>query len=293
MPHFGPAGIGRLEPHIRQVVAEMIDGFANKGQVDLAWDLARVFPVRIFMALMGFPPPMFEQFLAWEWDILHASSSEARLASLRGVLAFLRGFMAEKQAKPDDALVSKIVHGQIEGRPLTDEERIGIVWFLWLGGLDTVAATISQMFRRLALQPELQQQLRGKPELINDAVEEFLRTQPILGSMRLVTRDFKWHGITVKAGDYVQCLNASGNFDAAQFACPRHFDATRKGNRHFTFTAGVHLCLGATLARRELRILLEEWFKRIPEFKVRPGADTTVHPGLLSIRNLPLQWPVG
>ncbi|MDR2880737.1 MAG: cytochrome P450, partial [Azoarcus sp.] len=245
--------------------------------------------VRIFMTLMGFPPAMFEQFLAWEWGILH-TGGEARLASLRGVLDFLRGFMAEKEREPDDALTSYIVHGEIEGRPLTHEEKIGMVWFLWLGGLDTVAATISQMFRRMVLQPEIQAQIRDNPDIIHTAVEEFLRTQPILGSMRRVRQDMEWHGVTLKAGDQIQTLNCSGNFDADQFADPSTFDALRKPNRHMTFTAGVHLCLGAPLARREIRILLEEWFRRIPQFHLKEGSDTTVFPGLLSIRNLPIVW---
>jgi cytochrome P450 len=113
-----------------------------------------------------------------------------------------------------------------------------------------------------------------------------------LSSARRAKKDFEWHGVTVKAGDSVQCLNPAGNFDPDRFEDPRRFDPTRKANRHFTFVAGVHLCLGAPLARRELRIILDEWFKRIPEFRVKPGADTTVFPGLLSIRNLPLVWDV-
>jgi len=132
--------------------------------------------------------------------------------------------------------------------------------------------------------------IRANPALIPAAVEEFLRTQPILGSMRRVKQDFAWHGVELKAGDQIQTLNCAGNFDPAQFPDPRRFDMTRTGNRHFTFTAGVHLCLGAPLARRELRTLLEEWFRRIPEFRIRPGSDTQVYPGLLSIRNLPLVW---
>jgi cytochrome P450 len=290
MPHFSPARLNGMQDQIRAVVVEMIEGFADKGEVDVAWDFGRIFPVRIFMSLMGFPPPMFEQFLDWEWDILHSNDREKMAAALRGVLNFLRGFIAEKEANPDEHLVSSIVHGTIEGRPVTEEEKIGMVWFLWLGGLDTVAATISQMFRRLALEPKIQQQLRANPELIEPAVEEFLRTQPILSSARTVKQDFEWHGVTLKAGDTVQCLNSSGNFDAAQFPNPRAFDAMRQNNRHFTFVGGVHRCLGAPLARRELWILLEEWFKRIPEFRVKPGADTHVFPGLLSIRNLPLVW---
>src|SRR4029453_13851014 len=129
------------------------------------------------MALRGFPPPMFEQFLAWEWDILHSNSGEKMAAALRGVLNFLRSFIEEKKTNPDEHLVTYIVNGKIDGRPLTDDEQIGMVWFLWLGGLDTVAATISQMFRRMAFEPEIQRTLRAHPELINTAVEEFLRTQ--------------------------------------------------------------------------------------------------------------------
>jgi cytochrome P450 len=290
MPHFSPAPLNRMMKHIREVAVEMIEGFADKGEVDVAWDFARVFPVRIFMRLMGFPPAMFGQFLDWEWDILHSNDRAKMAGALRGVLAYLRGFIAEKEAHPDDFLVSAIVHGKIEGKAPTDDEKIGMVWFLWLGGLDTVAASISQMFRRMALQPEIQQRLRAQPALIESAVEEFLRTQPILSSSRRVKQDFEWHGVTLKAGDAVQCLNPVGNFDPLHYPDPRRFDPARQGNRHFTFVSGVHLCLGAPLARREMRIVLEEWFRRIPEFRVKPGADTTVFPGLLSIRNLPLVW---
>jgi cytochrome P450 len=291
VPYFSPARISRdLEPRIREVVVEMIESFASKGEVDIAWDFGRVYPVRIFMGLMGFPDEMFEQFLDWEWDILHSGSLQKMQAALSGVLAFLRGFMAEKEKNPDEFLTSAIVNGRIRGEPLNEEEKIGIVWFLWLGGLDTVAATISQMYRRMALQPEIQRQLRGHPELYNGAVEEFLRTQPILSSSRSAVKDFEWHGVQIKKGENFSCLNPAGNFDPARFANPRVFDPTRTGNRHFTFVGGVHACLGAHLARRELRVLLEEWFNRIPEFRVKPGADTTVFPGLLSIRNLPLVW---
>ena len=289
---ISPARVAQMDAQIRAIVVEMIDSFADKGEVDVAWAVGRVYPVRVFMGLMGFPPAMFEQFLDWEWDILHSADFAKMSAALRGVLAYLRSFMAEKQIEPDEHLVSKIVHGTIEGRPVTEEEKIGMIWFLWLGGLDTVAATISQMFRRMVVEPAIQQQLRANPELINSGVEEFLRTQPILSSGRRAKCDFEWHGVRIKAGDNVTCLNPAGNFDPARFANPREFDPTRKGNRHFTFVAGVHLCLGASLARRELRILLEEWFARIPEFRLKPGADTAVFPGLLSIRNLPLVWDV-
>ena len=293
MPFFSPARINRdLDPRIREVVVEMIETVARKGEVDMAWDFARVFPVRIFMGLMGFPREMFDEFLVWEWNILHSGSLDKMQWAMRNVLNFLRRFIAEKERSPDEHLTSAIVNGTIDGQPLSDDDKIGIVWFLWLGGLDTVAATISQMFRRMALQPDIQRRIRENPELIPGAVDEFLRTQPILNTRRIAKMDFEWHGVEIRAGEGVTCLNVAGNFDSSRFDNPRSFDPTRKMNRHFTFVAGVHSCLGAHLARRELRLLLEEWFKRIPEFGVKPGADATVYPGLLSIRNLPLVWKV-
>jgi len=112
----------------------------------------------------------------------------------------------------------------------------------------------------------------------------------VVNSCRKARHDFEWHGMQIKRGDTVHCLNAAGNYDPAQFPDPRRFDPARSPNRHFGFVAGVHVCLGAPLARRELRILLEEWFARMPEFHAKPGTDTSVYPGLLSIRNLPIEW---
>lgn len=292
-PWFSPIAMKAREPRIRAIIGEMIDQFAQRGEIDIAYDFGRVFPVRVFLDLMGFPFAMFEQFLAWEWDILHEPEIATKAAAVRGILGYLRSFIAEKQAAPDETLGSYIANGAIGGEPLTPEEVLGMTWFLWLGGLDTVASTVSQMFRRLAMDPALQARIRDNPAIVPTAVEEFLRVQPLVNSGRKVKRDFTWHGVEIKAGDWVTAFNSSGNFDAAQFACPHAFDPERQANRHFTLAGGVHLCLGAHLARRELRVLLREWFARIPQpFRIRPGADTTVTPGLLSIRNLPIVWDV-
>lgn len=288
--HFTPVALKRMEPKVRAMAVEMIDGFAGKGEVDIAHDFGRIYPVRVFLDLMGLPFAMFEQFLAWEYEILHSRDHARMGAAVRQVIAYLREFIAEKQRNPDDRLGSHIANGEIDGQRLRDDEIIGMTWFLWLGGLDTVASTISQMFRRLALDQALQARLRAEPGLVNSAVEEFLRMQPLVNSFRLLKQDLDWDGVTLKAGDYITCLNTSGNFDPDQFDNPRTFDPARTPNRHYTFVGGIHLCLGAHLARRELRILLDEFLRRVPTFTVKPGADTTVTAGLLSIRNLPIVW---
>ncbi|WP_072383540.1 cytochrome P450 [Novosphingobium sp. NDB2Meth1] len=290
-PWFTPVAMKAMEPRIRAIIGEMIDEFAARGEVDIAYDFGRIFPVRVFLDLMGLPFSMFDQFLEWEWNILHVPDIAAKAAAVRGILAYLRGFIAEKQAAPDETLGSYIANGKLEGEPLTPTEVIGMTWFLWLGGLDTVASSVSQMFRRLGMDQALQARIRDNPAIIPTAVEEFLRVQPLINSGRKVKRDFTWHGIEIKAGDWVSVFNSSGNFDPAQFANPRTFDPERQVNRHYALSGGIHLCLGAHLARRELRVLLDEWFTRIPQpFRIKPGTDTTVVPGLLSIRNLPIIW---
>jgi len=290
MQFLSPSRVNRMQDDIRRIVVEMIDGFAAKGEVDIAWDFGRVYPVRIFMGLMGFPAAMFEQFLAWEFDILHSNDAERLGASMRGILAYLRSFIAEKERTPDETMASGIVNGRIDGEPLTEDDKIGIIWFLWLGGLDTVASSIAHMYRRMAQYPEIQRTLAADLSLVPTAVEEFLRMHPVVNSPRRAKRDLEWHGVLIKQGEPVHCLNAAGNYDPSQFADPRRFDAARSPNRHFSFVGGVHICLGAPLARRELRVLLDEWFKRMPEFHVKPGTDTSVYPGLLSIRNLHIEW---
>ena len=291
-PWFTPVAMNDMEPKIRAIVTEMIDAVAKDGEVDIAYDFGRIYPVRVFLNLMGFPFSMFDQFLEWEYAILHNPDVAAKAEAVTGILAYLRGFIAEKQANPDETLGSYIANGQMDGKPLTADETIGMTWFLWLGGLDTVASTISQMFRRLGMDSELQARIRANPDIVNSAVEEFLRVQPLVNSGRRIKKDFVWHGVELKEGDWIACINSSGNFDEAQFACPRQFDPERKNNRHFTLIGGVHICLGAHLARRELRVLLQEFLSRVPPFTIKEGADTTVIPGLLSIRNLPIVWDV-
>jgi len=289
-PWFTPQAVAQMLPDIRQLADDMIDEFLAKGGGDFAYDYARVFPVRVFLRLMGLPLDMFEQFLVWEHEILH-SRDQTRIANACGAtLNYLRGFIAEKEAGPDDTLTSLIVNGEVDGEPFTPDERIGIIFFLWLGGLDTVASTLGLMFRRMALDHELQQRLREDPGLHKSVIEEFLRTQPLVNTTRLLLHDHEMHGVVMKKGDRVMCLNMSANFDPAQFGCPRDFNAERKGNRHTTFGTGAHLCLGMNLARQELRISLEHWLNRVPIFSIPEDGPRDVVPGLLSVKKLPLTW---
>ncbi len=290
-PWFSPRAITAMEGRIRGAVNELIDSFIDKGECDVAYDYGRLYPVRVFMDLMGFPAEKLEEFLSWEYALLHSHGDFERMTwGIKSAIDYLRGFIEEVKRNPGNNLTSHIVHGQVEGRPLTEDEIMGTVTFLWIGGLDTVAATTALMFRRLAQNPELQQRLRDNPDLLPEAVEEFLRMQPVVNSPRLVKVEHQVHGVTLKPGDHIVCFNTAGNFDAAEFEDPWTFRLDRPSNRHFTLAGGPHRCLGSHLARRELRIALGEFLRRVPPFKVKPGADTTADPGLIAMSRLPLVW---
>ncbi|CAN7626990.1 cytochrome P450 [Phenylobacterium sp. LjRoot225] len=290
-PWFSPKAVAQIDANIQAVVGQLIDGFADKGECDVSHDFGRIYPVRVFMRLMGFPEQRFEDFLSWGYAMLHDMTDLEQMRwGAKSGLAYLRSFVEEVRRTPGDNLTSRIVHGQVEGRPLTEDEIMGIVFFLWVGGLDTVAATSSLMFRRLALDPELQQTLRDNPQLHADAVEEFLRMSPTVNSSRMAKADHELHGVKIRKGEMVQCLVATANYDPAEFEDPRSFRLDRSSNRHLTFIAGPHRCLGSHLARRELRIALSEVLRRLPAFRIKPGADRTAVPGLVAMKRLPIVW---
>jgi cytochrome P450 len=182
------------------------------------------------------------------------------------------------------------VHARIEGRRITEEEIIGCMFFLWVGGLDTVAATTALMFRRLALDTGLQDQLRKDPAIIPSAIDEFLRVQPLINSSRLVKQDHEIHGVKIRAGEHVMCYNLAGNFDPEEFESPREVRFDRQTNRHFSLGGGPHRCLGSHVARRELTIALGEFLRRMPPFTLRPDADRTVYPNLKASLSVPIVW---
>ena len=274
-----------------RAINELIDGFIDKGECDGAYDFARIYPVRVFMGLMGFPEDKFDDFLRWEYALLHSYGDVEKVKwGIGSAVKYLREFVEEVRRKPADNLSSHIIHSQIEGRPITDDEIIGTITFLWIGGLDTVAATTTLMLRRLAFDQDLQAKLRADPSVISEAVEEFLRMNPLVNSPRLSKKDHEIHGVKIREGDWVTCFNSAGNFDAEEFPDPRAFKLDRPSNRHFSLAGGPHRCLGSHLARRELRLALGEFLRRVPQFEFKPGADRTAMPGLIAMPRLPLVW---
>jgi cytochrome P450 len=178
---------------------------------------------------------------------------------------------------------------------LNDEEMLGLSFQFVLAGLDTVTCALSTIFATLASQPELRRQIAANPALIPDAIEELLRVDgPVATLPRVVTQDVELGGQTIPAGNYVQVAVAVANRDPAEHPDPDTIDFRRQ-ERHLAFGGGPHGCLGSHLARLEMRVALEEWHRRIPEYELAPGSTprATWPAGLVGIDSLPLVFPPG
>jgi len=184
-----------------------------------------------------------------------------------------------------------VLTARVNDRVMTDDEKLGMCFLLYVAGLDTVTNQLGFMFKHLAEYPEDQQKLREQPELISNAIEEFIRCYGIVNTVRTVTRDVNFHGVNMKSGDLIFLLAAFSGRDNEKFENAATVDYMRKSQSHISFAAGPHRCAGSHLARRELRIALEEWFARVPPFRVKDGeTPRTGVGGVLSVFELPIAW---
>ena len=292
-PWFQPSAIARLEQRMREGARALIDQFADRGSCEFIGEFALQFPSQVFLNLMGMPLEMLDQFLEWEGLLMRGENNEVRMGALIAIVNYLEQAMREKRGKPaQDDLGSFIANCTVEGRPVTDDEVMGMAVLMYVGGLDTVASSMGWYFRHLAGEPALQQRLREDPACIPAAAEEFLRAYSPNTIMRTVARDIDFHGVPMRVGDFVGLAGWAAGRDDRVYADPHRIDFDR-GQRHVTLGTGVHNCLGSHLARREIRILFEEWFSRIGTFRLAPGAESSFDPAAVwAVTSLPLVWDV-
>ena len=296
-PEFSPKKMTALEPDARALVNGLIDRFIDRGACDFHEEFATPLPSSIFLALMGLPQSDLATFLQWRDDTIRpdaADLDEANAIRERAGHAITRYFAAaldERADRPDDSLMHRIAVGEVDGRPLTRAEQLGICHLLLLGGLDTVTATLDCMVLHLAREPELRDRLASDPALVAPAVEELLRYEtPVTMVVRIIKQDCELGGVTLRAGDHVNLLIGASNCDPAEFDHAEDTDFAREGNRHLAFGGGPHRCLGSHLARLELRVALEELHRRIPDYRIAPGADVALSPAIRQATSLPLVW---
>ena len=280
-PRFTPKAIALLEPEVRRLVRELLDGFAGRGSCDFHAEVATPLPSAIFLALMGLPLDDLPQFLEWrDWTIRPdvepgdvEGSQRIRKAAGRAISDYFRDAIAERRGDPDDSLLSLIVHADFGGRPFTETELLGMSHLLFIGGLDTVTATLDCMIAYLVAHPERRRELVDDPSLVPAAIEELLRfLTPVMVIPRAAAQDVTMQGVDISAGDGITLVLGAANVDDAAFG-DTDVDFHRDPNKHVAFGGGHHLCLGAHLARLELRVVLEELHARIPDYWFPEGFE--------------------
>lgn len=291
-PMFAPKYIARLEERIRAFAHNRLVELRPQGHCDFVTDFAFEFPIRVFLELMGLPQEDMATFLEWEHAILRSESIEPVQAALRKITDYLATQIVDRRQNPRDDLITLAVQGEIDGRKLTDDELMGFCFNLFVGGLDTVSSNMSNHFRHLAEFPGDQDYLRAHPEAINDALDELMRAYAAVTTMRLCSNDTEVSGVQIKQGDLVMMPTHLAANDPEAFADPEKVDFTRKP-RHVSFGYGPHLCIGMYLARREMRIAIEEALSIWPRFSIKPGAQIeSFVSGIIGPSSLPLVWEI-
>ncbi|HEY6319698.1 MAG TPA: cytochrome P450 [Acidimicrobiia bacterium] len=297
-PQFSPKRIGELAADARGIVNGLIDTFIEQGECNVHEDFATPLPSAIFLRLMGLPRSDLPQFLRWRDDTIRpkvAPGDMEAAAAIReragsDITAYFSAALDEQARTPGDGLLATIATGQVDDRPLTRAEQLGICHLLLLGGLDTVTATLDCALAYLAGNPEQRHQLLDNPDGAGGAVEELLRWEtPVMMVVRIIKTDAELAGVQLHAGDHAVILLGSANLDE-EFPDADRVEFARETNRHLSFGAGPHRCLGSHLARLELRVALEEWHRRIPDYRIPDGTEIHYSPGIRQANALPLAW---
>jgi cytochrome P450 len=296
-PLFSPIRMRELEPDVRTLVHLLIDGFADRGSCDFHEELATPLPSAIFLRLMGMSQDDLAQFLRWRDDTIRpdaADQEEAqRIRDRVGseINAYFERALDDKAANPDDGLMARIAVGEVDGRPLTRGEQLGMCHLLMLGGLDTVTATLDCMIVYLANHPDRRRALVADPTLVDTVVEELLRAEtPVVMVPRIVAQDATVGGVDVHAGDHAVIILGAADTDGAEFPDAEAVVFDREKNRHVAFGAGPHRCLGSHLARMELRVAIEEFHRRIPDYRLCDDVDLHFSPAIRQAVDLRLEW---
>ncbi len=279
--YLTPAVVAGWEEATRAIVRRLLDGFAAEGRCEFMEDFARPLPGLTFFELVMHAPPD-------ELAEINRLSTAASIPTAKGarearaaMLDWISEFVQRRQGEPPQSdVVDAVLGADIDGRPITHEEIVGVIQLLLFGGLDTTAGALGMMMLRFCEDPEIPARLRDHPALIPEAAEELLRLDaPFLFIARTATREVSLGGRTIAEGDKVLISWASANRDDAEFACPHAFDPDREANRHLAFGAGPHRCAGSNLARLNIRLALEEVLARLHDIRLAEGADPAYHSG--------------
>lgn len=290
-PFFTPQAVMQFEGKVRSRAREYIATFKDRGHCDFVRDFAVPYPVSIFLDLLGLPMDRMEEFLEWEYALVHASDMNHQAAGVRAVVKYLREAIDERRERPTDDLISNALALDVDGGKFSPDEVLGHCFNLFIGGLDTVSANLGLHFMHLAQNQDDQARLRREPELIQRAMFEMLRAYPLTLHQRICSNDVEVGGVQVKAGDRVVIVLALAGRDPERYENPNLVDFDRASPANLTFGFGVHRCLGVELAQRELLFALQEMLAEVPQFRLKPGFTIPFRVGsVIQASALELEW---
>lgn len=277
---FTPRRMGKLDAFIRRVTRELLDAIDPKSETDLFDALTDPLPVAVITELLGIGFEDRKTFSRYAGAIIHANHASGEAGPSAGeaiewIYAYLEKVLPEREAHPGEDLVSRLLHPEPGEPKLSHDEVVGFSALLLMAGTETTTNALGNAIVVLHEQPEIRKRLAEHPEEIPKAVEECLRFEsPVPGLSRVTTRDVEIHGRKVPEGARVHMAFAAANRDERVFANGETFDPRRSPNPHLAFSLGIHFCLGASLARTELKIALEELLARHPRYAVFPERGT-------------------
>ena len=291
-PAFAPAATRKLTEKARDIAIELTEQIAPRGYCEFVGEFAKILPIVVFLSIFDLPPEDRSVLVPLGEDIVRSFDAAKKVAAYGAVAKYLTQWIERRTREPGTDLMSRIVHGSVNGRPLTDAEKLGLCALVLSAGLDTVAGMLTYSIGYLAGRPDLRRELIEHPELIPVAGEELMRRHGLSNTARQVLHDIEYHGILFKQGDMIQLPRALYSLDERLIPDPMSVDFHRpQPVPNATFGAGIHKCVGAMLARGEMRVFLEEWLKRIPDFQIKPETKLKGSSGMvIGAISLELIW---
>lgn len=284
---FKPAAVKQMDERLAELSREAVAKLeAADGECDFATDIALPYPLQVILKILGLPESDYDRMLTLTQQLFGGEdpdlqrdelSAEVMNQVIGDFFAYFTGLTSDRRSAPSDDLASLIANGQIDGEPMPDLETLGYYMIVATAGHDTTSSAMAGGLRALIENPDQLAALQADPDLLNNAVEEMLRwTAPVRHFMRTATEDTVVAGQEIKAGDWLYLSYKAANLDPTVFPDPLTFDITRENaSKQVSFGYGVHFCLGAQLARNELRSLFAHLLPRLDSIELA-GEPTTM-----------------
>jgi cholest-4-en-3-one 26-monooxygenase len=270
---FTPRRVRDHEQTVRRLCTEIIDRVAPKGECDFVWEIAAPLPLLMIADMLGFPPESYDDLLRWSDDMIRGTTIgdpevlQAAADAMIGFRALQLEVIADRRSKPpQDDLISVLCYAEIDGEQLDDESIINESLLILIGGDETTRHVMTDGMLALLEFPDQLAIAQDDPSAIDLCVEELLRwVSPVKNMARTVTRELELHGQTLHEGEQVVLMYPAANRDPDVFSEPDRLDVRRDPNPHLAFGFGPHFCMGASLARLELKIMFSELLRRLPD----------------------------